>query len=164
MSTRQCRKCKKFKSEDDFWKRSRGKNGLHPRCKDCLNSARKITGYQWNGKREAQQAYHFSLKGKITHWKFSAKLRGIEWKLSEQDLQHLPLTCVYTGQELVYESRLPNTISLDRIDSTKGYEPGNIVFCCEKVNKMKQDLPVDQFLQLCRLITNRTEIILSQLE
>lgn len=35
---------------------------------------------------------------------------------------------------------------IDRVDSTKGYIPGNIVPCCYTCNRAKSDMPVEKFL------------------
>lgn len=41
---------------------------------------------------------------------------------------------------------------LDRVDSTKGYIPGNVVPCCRECNRMKTDFPVDVFYALIERI------------
>lgn len=35
---------------------------------------------------------------------------------------------------------------IDRIDSSKGYEPSNIVPCCTMCNRMKSDFTSEEFL------------------
>lgn len=42
------------------------------------------------------------------------------------------------------------TASLDRIDSNLGYEPNNIMWLHRDVNKMKMDLPLNQFVLRCK--------------
>lgn len=42
--------------------------------------------------------------------------------------------------------------SIDRIDSSKGYIEGNIQWVHKDVNKMKNNLPQDRFVELCKLI------------
>lgn len=37
--------------------------------------------------------------------------------------------------------RVNTNISIDRIDSKRGYVRGNVQFVCDVVNRMKQDLP-----------------------
>lgn len=38
--------------------------------------------------------------------------------------------------------------SIDRIDSSKGYEPGNVVWCLCAINYAKNDYNVAEFLAL----------------
>lgn len=60
--------------------------------------------------------------------------------------------CAYSGVEMTCEFNCPHTISIDRIDSTRGYEPDNVVLCCAHVNLMKRlDLPAD-FIDWCRKV------------
>lgn len=44
------------------------------------------------------------------------------------------------------------TASLDRIDSSKGYIKGNIQWVHKDINKIKQDLKEDYFIELCKAI------------
>lgn len=52
-----------------------------------------------------------------------------------------------------------NIVSIDRIDSTKGYTKDNTQLVCDIVNRMKLDLPMNEFVILCKIIydeQNRT--------
>lgn len=40
-------------------------------------------------------------------------------------------------------------LSVDRIDSNKGYEPDNIQLVDKRINMMKQSLSNDEFIELC---------------
>lgn len=80
-----------------------------------------------------------------------AKERGIEFSLTLQDLLPLPTHCPVLGYELVYlVSRddqghvLPHSASLDRIDSTKGYIPGNVQIISWRANRIKADATVEE--------------------
>lgn len=44
---------------------------------------------------------------------------------------------------------------IDRIDSSKGHTFDNIVPCCYRCNQAKNDMPVNEFLDLVKLIYNR---------
>jgi len=167
-----CPKCLQSLPLDEFHKNKERKDGLSFRCKKCtredrkayemlhkeeIKQRRKQRGYDWPGRKEAQKAYHATLKGKITSWKASAKTRNIAWSITSEYLSSMPMKCHYTGVELTFISCQINTVSLDRLDSEKGYEPGNVVFCCEKINKMKQDLSVDEFVRLCKVISKHLD-------
>jgi hypothetical protein len=55
--------------------------------------------------------------------------------------------CFYTNLPIS-----ETNFSIDRIDSNLGYTQDNIVLCLWNVNKMKNDLSLDRFYQLCELI------------
>ena len=46
----------------------------------------------------------------------------------------------------------PNTISIERIDSNKGYTKDNVVLVAGIVNSMKNDLSQDEFIKTINLI------------
>lgn len=56
-----------------------------------------------------------------------------------------------------------DTFSLDRIDSSKGYYRENVVLCCNIVNLMKSDMPINEFLGYINEISARTQLILERL-
>lgn len=47
------------------------------------------------------------------------------------------------------------TASLDRIDSTKGYIPGNLQWLHKDVNRIKTNMPQERFIEICTLISGR---------
>jgi hypothetical protein len=63
--------------------------------------------------------------------------------------------CALSGVDIGFrdETNSKHTASLDRIDSTKHYEEGNIQWVHKNINKMKQDLNQNIFLEFCRLVT-----------
>lgn len=72
----------------------------------------------------------------------SCKSRGIEWKLTFVSLKNLMKAkkCFYTGIELTIPAKegiRPTDFSIDRIDSTKPYEKGNVVACSHAANQLK---------------------------
>lgn len=65
--------------------------------------------------------------------------------------------CAYTGIPLVMRNmnpKLEQNASLDRIDNDKNYVKGNIVWCHKVVNIMKHVLPLDEFIQWCKMIAD----------
>lgn len=78
--------------------------------------------------------------------KTGARSKGLEFSLTEEDL-YIPLVCPILGIDLVVFNRkgtsAANTMSIDRIDSNKGYVPGNVMVISWKANRMKQDLSID---------------------
>ena len=95
-----------------------------------------------------------SVEKRFSTWKASAKQRGKEWTLVLEDLTSLPLKCFFTGEDLVMEPKQLNSVSIDRIDSNKGYHRDNIVFCSLAINYMKQSYTKEEFYELCEKVVN----------
>lgn len=94
----------------------------------------------------------------IKNW--SAASRNIEFNLTIEYLWELFLfqerKCVYSGEILkLGTSRHDSTktASLDRIDSSKGYIEGNVVWCHKKINMLKMDLKLDDFYKFCKSVS-----------
>ena len=47
--------------------------------------------------------------------------------------------------------------SLDRIDSTVGYIEGNVHWVLWDINRMKWNIPHEEFIKLCSLVAERAE-------
>lgn len=65
--------------------------------------------------------------------------------------------CALSGKEMTYFSgigRVPTNISIDRIDSSIGYEELNIQLVCIQANKMKAELLQNDLLDWCSNIIN----------
>lgn len=60
--------------------------------------------------------------------------------------------CYYTGIPLELTAPKHLVPSIDRIDNSKGYKSGNVVFCLWCVNKAKNDMTVEQFLEMCKSV------------
>lgn len=93
------------------------------------------------------------LKSRFTVWKNNARKRNISFDLTLEQIESMPLICHYTGNPLVTECNKQNTVSLDRIDSSKGYTLTNVVFCCVYINLMKHTLSYEQFINACNLVS-----------
>lgn len=78
-----------------------------------------------------------------TRLKSSAKKRNIDFNLSLTDLNNLsfPLTCPILGIPLKFNNGQlqDNSYSIDRIDSSKGYEIDNIIVISWKANRLKNN-------------------------
>jgi len=67
--------------------------------------------------------------------------------------------CALTGAKMTYvagHGRVPTNISIDRIDSSKGYVRGNVQFVCDVTNRMKQDLDQGDFVGWCKLVLEKS--------
>ena len=69
--------------------------------------------------------------------------------------------CPYTGLQLQLATYTKNhnnpiyTASLDRIDSSKGYEIGNVQFISTAINYMKNTMSHEDTLKLCKIIAEK---------
>jgi hypothetical protein len=86
--------------------------------------------------------------------KACAKRRKADHFLTEDDireqLEKQDYRCYYTGVEFS-ENVIP---SVDRIDSSVTYKKDNIVICDKRVNVMKSDMKLSDFLEMVELIHN----------
>lgn len=87
----------------------------------------------------------------ISSLKIRAKRRNLDFNITLEDLQNLWKNqkglCYYTKIPMIYSFRLscPKQMSIDRIDSSKGYTINNIVFCCQTINYAKHDYSFNDF-------------------
>lgn len=81
----------------------------------------------------------------------NAKRRGLEWAITPEEYAELIKSpCFYDGSPLP-----PTGSGLDRIDSTKGYLPDNVVPCCQMCNQAKRDMSQEDFYALIKRISER---------
>ena len=104
-----------------------------------------------------------------SHWKricWGAKIRKLDISITHQDCVNLFESqkgkCALTGQTIKFtdmgdNSKTSGTASLDRIDNTKGYVPGNVQWVDKHIQKMKSDLPQEEFIQWCQKIAEHTK-------
>lgn len=102
-------------------------------------------------------------KSKFSHIKYGAIKRDIEFSITIEyawDLfERQNGKCFYTNQDLEIKTRNSGgmTASLDRIDSSKGYVEGNVIWVHKDINIMKNVFSHEYFLNLCRLIIENTD-------
>lgn len=148
-----CYKCGSFKSLDSFYKDTTNKyrKGHSTICIECSQSMRKNSYLN-----RSIEKYLFS-----TYYRCSRRER-IRGGICDFDKTYLlelynkqKGKCAITGIDMTYEAgsgKKYNTISLDRIDSSKGYVKDNIQFVCYMVNVMKLNQSMEDFLFLCKQV------------
>ena len=145
-----CKQCKEEKPIDEYYSKS-DKNfpeQTHNICKKCTVI------------KDCKKSKELPpLKRFIRSTRVSARLRGLEFSLTEKDLLPLPEYCIYTGIKLDYESineeggmRARFGPCVDRIDSTKGYIPGNVQIISSLANRLKLDLSIEQLVSFSKNI------------
>jgi hypothetical protein len=90
-----------------------------------------------------------------------AKVRGIECDITESDLPEIPEYCpVLPWIKLTYEvgkGVSDSSLSLDRVDSTKGYVKGNIRFISHRANTLKRDATDEELIMLGKDAASRKQ-------
>jgi len=127
------------------YKKTCGKNNCEYHHKIQIQNARcsNFTGYEEIG-------------GMLwSSYKLGAIRRNIKFDLNIKDVWNLFLKqnrrCKLTNIKLKLHYK-NKTASLDRIDSSKGYNIKNVQWLHKDVNKMKMDLKQEDFIQYCQLI------------
>lgn len=87
-----------------------------------------------------------------TNLKASAKSRGIEFDLTPTDIDDIgiPITCPVLGIPLIFNRGAvsDNSVSFDRIDSTRGYTRDNLVVVSYRANVLKNNASLDEMRKL----------------
>lgn len=144
-------------------------NGRQISCKSC--SQRRAV-YNNPGRGNFLNKSHNGI-GNLTkttfgYFKRNAKRRNIKWsdKLTIEYLYEMFINqnkkCNLTGLPIDFTEIRKNsnidfelmTASLDRIDSNKSYEIGNIQWVHKDINRMKWAFTQDKFINLCKLVIN----------
>lgn len=114
-------------------------------------------------KRSAQNKIHYKYSRKVRFtedpqhylW-YTARTRsrqnGTDFTIVKEDVI-IPEKCPILGFTLTKgDGYLPNAMSLDRVDNTKGYVPGNVRVISRKANLMKCDLTLEVLEQIMKYI------------
>lgn len=118
---------------------------------------------QINEARRIRNATRYSIDSlirlRIKTSKRSATVRGlgfdIDFAYVKRIYQNQEGKCFYTGEMLTTASNDDTCLSIDRVDSSYGYMKGNIVLSGWHANRMKQDLPLSEYVRLCGVISDR---------
>lgn len=99
------------------------------------------------------------LKLKFLHLRAAAKQRGHEFDLEQADLVY-PEYCPALGIKLSYARRgdgrlgpAPDSPSVDRIDTAKGYIKGNVVVVSQLANSIKTSATPEQIMKVAIFYT-----------
>ena len=109
-----------------------------------------------------------TLTGKLTNLvtqsKYRAKTSGKSHNINTDYLRGLyegqEGRCAISGIEMSirgtqHSSDYWYSISIDRIDSTKGYVKGNVQLTCTGINRMKCTMTDEQFIEICKCVAER---------
>ena len=156
-----CNKCKKwltkehFNVDNTFLHGNRG--GLCRECKDCQKER------YYKERAKLLQDDHLAWKYKLTQALKGVRRRSkLKNNYTDIDLEFLMYLwnkqngkCALTGMDMTYkfyEGRVNTNVSVDRIDSSKGYTRDNVQLVCMAANQMKNDLSMNEFVDMCERV------------
>jgi len=145
-----CRACKKEKPLTEFYKNSKTSDTYRLDCKECMH----VRHLRWMKNPTKEMA----IKYRWSSLRRGAKKRSVDFGLDFDFCAHL-LTeqCYYCGGMDVWRGQKIN--SLDRVDSSDGYLPENVVPCCFTCNRAKNNMSLTEFeAWIDRLLTYRQEV------
>lgn len=128
-----CTKCKVEKNPESFYSRGgQQKHLLSSWCRDCYKTPEyRSKANIRNKKYENGRRAHFYKQNPLYYLWYVAKKRasakGLDFTIEPSDIV-FDGYCPITGKKLdVARNKLSNSVSLDRVDNTKGYIKGNVV-------------------------------------
>lgn len=102
----------------------------------------------------------------LCKWKRGATVRGIAWNITVAEVEALYVKqqgrCALTGRTLSFEKLHPDKISLDRIDSSKGYEAGNIQLTTALANRIKFTLDNGELTRFATAVIRQQSLPLAE--
>jgi hypothetical protein len=152
---RWCKPCPSCGLEQDYLRRCYAIHSftLGKECKTCSNRKTENSGRGlYNGVRLSW--FH--------KCKVGAETRGILWSLVVEDVWQkyvdqegvCNLSGIPIGWSAVGQS---HTVSIDRIDSAKGYTVDNIQLLHKDINMMKQAFSQKHFVALCKSVSDKVK-------
>jgi hypothetical protein len=167
-----CSCCKVEKSVSLFYKHKLTRGGYEGKCKACHDeytkiyyekNKEKIVKYRVDYNRNNPRKAYRDLDSRFNQLIKTASYRNkFEVSITDSNLKELwenqEGRCAYTKLPLLATANQFNTVSLDRIDSSKGYVVGNVQLVCSAVNKMKQNYAEELFVLLSHLVTQNNKL------
>ena len=103
----------------------------------------------------------------MTRYQQKQRNKGLQLTMDEfiqiwkEQYDKFGMKCPYSGIEMTFKKgsgKMFTNISVDRYDNDKPYQDGNIVFCCMVINRMKQELPIETFWDICKRVVENNQI------
>ncbi len=128
-----CLQCNEKKELKEFPKNKDGKYGVKNFCKPC------------HSKNQQKRTLKYPERSLLCNAKKRAKQKGIPFNLTEDDIV-VPKVCPVFKKSFVFSAGKTNdfSISLDRIDNTKGYLKDNIIVVSMKANQIKNNATIEE--------------------
>lgn len=118
---------------------------------------REAARYRRRG-NEAQDDYPVK-RQKFSNKKANAHRVGTEFTIQFGDLEW-PSHCPVLGIPLDYyaDGRQENSPSIDQIDPTKGYVPGNVAVMSWRANRIKNDGTLEEHVKIVNWLSNQLKV------
>lgn len=95
-----------------------------------------------------------------------ARAKGVPFTITPDDIR-IPEYCEYLDYKLTNthgRGHVKTNVSIDRIDSSKGYVPGNVQVICNLANRMKTDANAEELVRFALNILRMHKKLAKQLE
>ena len=157
--TKKCTRCGELKSLSEFHKDRNAKSGIRSSCKSCiLFYVKKFHNSMTPSEYRSYRMYNSA--------KCRAKKKGMEFTIEMADIQ-VPETCPCLGIPLEITGYVqdenhkgsPNSPSLDRIDSSKGYTPDNIWVVSHRANTIMSNATPKELKLIYKALDAKLSII-----
>ena len=140
------------------------KNGSVQSC-GCLGRERRSEATRLPNSEASFNAVYSS-------YSLAAKKRGLCFELTKEMFKEITSKdCAYCGSPPKQKSKKSKFNyghylfnGIDRVDSSKGYEPNNVVPCCEYCNRMKLDYSVKFFFSHIKRILEHSKQVQDWME
>ena len=123
------------------------------RGSSIVNGSTRSCGCLWKTSKYEQIPGEY-----LTRLKDNASRRKLSFNVTPKYLWNLFLKqnskCAMSNVNIFFDKKGVQTASLDRINSSIGYEEGNLQWVHKDINQMKMDMPEDIFLKWIFLIAN----------
>lgn len=140
--TKTCTRCGEDKPLGEYYKDPRARDGRQSECTHCHLNGTGLVYRRLNPKKIMWRAA-----------RYRAQRQGVPFNITEDDIV-IPDRCPILGIKLAMGEgqQSENSPSLDKIDPTMGYVPGNIQVISYKANAMKRDATADELLSFARWV------------
>ena len=85
-----------------------------------------------------------------------AKILGREFTITYKDIV-IPDRCPVLGTPLIEHGLVVNSPSIDRIDNTRGYVPGNVCVISFRANWVKNNATLEEISSVAKYLQSNTE-------
>lgn len=157
MTSKICKTCGISKNLTEYALDKNALDGRRIHCKECCNKAKKLKRLQ-NPEKYREYSHRY-LKANPNWVIFNsaqqrAKKRGLDFNITLEDIV-IPEYCPILGIKIQNSSASGgafDSVSLDRINSSKGYVKGNIMVVSRLANMMKSSANNEQLLTFAKWV------------